>query len=430
MEPGDADWSNLSLDDRVDSVLSAFEKQDESSLGSVDNRSDQVYDSNNQADDDFASTLGMYDGYDSYNDSDISTDNEDIDENALDGELFDNDEGISKYRFLNNKDGMAICECCGSVGIKHAFYSKSKRFCSLSCSRSYATHQREGKPVTTKPISTGKRGKLGSKKFSQKIQPNVLKASLRGETGRVFDWGPYLLSSQANAVSVSCFKHVPMHDCWDQMVEGVLVEVPNTDLDVGKDVKVYWITTVLKICGYKILLRYEGFGSDSSKDFWSNLLTEDVHNVGWCATYGRILAPPKSIKDKYSDWKEFLIKRLTGTRTIPPNFHAKMTEWLDGHKLKLGMQLEVVNKMCVSAMRVAVIKEVIGGRLRLNYLDSKDEVDEFWCHMTSPLIHPVGWSQTVNHKLHASPEYISSCLSKIAMHKYGPLDATPDMFPK
>lgn len=61
-----------------------------------------------QGEDDFASTLGMYDGYDSYNDSDLSTDNEDVDENALDGELFDNDEGISKYRFLNSKDGMGM----------------------------------------------------------------------------------------------------------------------------------------------------------------------------------------------------------------------------------------------------------------------------------------------------------------------------------
>ena len=35
------------------------------------------------------------------------------------------------------------------------------------------------------------------------------------------------------------------------------------------------------------------------------------------------------------------------------------------------MRLEVVDKMCVSAMRVAVIKEVIGGRLRLVYQDSE-----------------------------------------------------------
>lgn len=45
-----------------------------------------------------------------------------------------------------------------------------------------------------------------------------------------------------------------MHDCWEQMIEGVLVEVPNTDLDIGRDMKVYWIATVLKICG-KIIVK-------------------------------------------------------------------------------------------------------------------------------------------------------------------------------
>lgn len=35
------------------------------------------------------------------------------------------------------------------------------------------------------------------------------------------------------------------------------------------------------------------------------------------------------------------------------------------------MHVEVVDKMCVSAMRVATVDEIIGGRLRLNYVDSK-----------------------------------------------------------
>lgn len=33
---------------------------------------------------------------------------------------------------------------------------------------------------------------------------------------------------------------------------------------------------------------------------------------------------------------------------------------------------------------------------------SQDETNEFWCHFKSPLIHPVGWSQQVGHKLTAS----------------------------
>jgi hypothetical protein len=46
--------------------------------------------------------------------------------------------------------------------------------------------------------------------------------------------------------------------------------------------------------GYKALLRYEGFGQDSSKDFWVNLCAATVHPVGWCAGRGKPLIPPKS----------------------------------------------------------------------------------------------------------------------------------------
>ena len=39
----------------------------------------------------------------------------------------------------------ASCEFCRRVGIKHAFYSKSKRFCSLACSRSFSASAKENK---------------------------------------------------------------------------------------------------------------------------------------------------------------------------------------------------------------------------------------------------------------------------------------------
>jgi hypothetical protein len=35
-----------------------------------------------------------------------------------------------------------------------------------------------------------------------------------------------------------------------------------------------------------------------------------------------------AIEDKYKDWKEFLVKRLTGARTLPSNFYNKVTDSL------------------------------------------------------------------------------------------------------
>jgi hypothetical protein len=52
--------------------------------------------------------------------------------------------------------------------------------------------------------------------------------------------------------------------------------------------------------GYKVLLRFEGFGNDSSRDFWVNLCTPDVHPVGWCATQNKPLIPPSGMWEQ--DW--------------------------------------------------------------------------------------------------------------------------------
>lgn len=80
------------------------------------------------------------------------------------------------------------------------------------------------------------------------------------------------------------------------------------------------------VLGFKAKLRFEGFVEDSSKDFWVDLCSEEVHPVGWCATQGRPLIPPRSIQHKYRDWKEFLMRRLTGARTLPTNFVSRVVE--------------------------------------------------------------------------------------------------------
>ena len=62
------------------------------------------------------------------------------------------------------------------------------------------------------------------------------------------------------------------------------------------DPQSYWVASVISLMGYKALLRYEGFGTDDSKDFWVNLAAEDVHPVGWCASKGKPLIPPRTIQ--------------------------------------------------------------------------------------------------------------------------------------
>lgn len=69
------------------------------------------------------------------------------------------------------------------------------------------------------------------------------------------------------------------------------------------------------------------------------------------------------------------------------------------------MRVEVVDPKHVSRTRVAIIESIIGGRLRLVYADQSDAlentVSDFWCHMWSPLLHPIGWSSKVGHAIKA-----------------------------
>ena len=46
------------------------------------------------------------------------------------------------------------------------------------------------------------------------------------------------------------------------------------------------------------------------------------------------------LQSKYSDWKEFLVKRLTGARTLPTNFYKVVWESVSS-VFKPGMKLEV-----------------------------------------------------------------------------------------
>jgi hypothetical protein len=240
-----------------------------------------------------------------------------------------------------------------------------------------------------------------------------------------------------------------MSAVWDHIIVGMKVEVENKDSEVNQYPGVYsmsyWIASILRISGYHVLLRYEGFGQDGSKDFWMNVTSEKVHPVGWCITKGKPLIPPKcklsryitsvnnisiiivvsAIVSKYSDWREFLVKRLTGARTLPINFYNKLWSTIRS-AFRPGMKLEVVDKMRICQVKVATIQNITGKRLYLEY----DEVDHddkgFWCHEANPLIHPCGWAKRVGHQIEANKEYYERC----ATDRLADTDCTADMFPE
>jgi len=314
--------------------------------------------------------------------------------------------------------------------------SESKSFKSDDIKRDSGTPSGSSVGSSTPTISPEPEDK-GSKEFSrqnqQKMQyliedyiPPAKKSS--HDLTHTYCWDTQLADPSFVAAPVSTFAHAPMADGWDNIMVDMKVEVENSDADPIPGVfnTAFWVATVLRISGYKVMLRYEGFGQDGTKDFWMNLCSEKVHPVGWCATKGKPLIPPKTIQAKYTDWKDFLVKRLTGARTLPTNFYKVVWESV-GSVFKKGMKLEVVDKMRISQVRVATVVDITGRRLQLAYDNLEGtESDGFWCHEESPLIHPVGWARKVGHQIAATDEYDARCL----METYLDTDSTPDMFPE
>ncbi|XP_028935751.1 MBT domain-containing protein 1 isoform X2 [Ornithorhynchus anatinus] len=333
------------------------------------------------------------------------------------------------YTYPDGKSGMATCEMCGMVGVRDAFYSKTKRFCSVSCSRSYSSNSKkasilarlQGKPPTKKAKVLQKQplvAKLAAYAQYQATLQSQAKTKAATVSVEGFSWGNYINSNSFTAAPVTCFKHAPMGTCWGDISDNIRVEVPNTDCSLPT--KVFWIAGVVKIAGYNALLRYEGFENDSSLDFWCSVCGSDIHPVGWCATSGKPLVPPRTIQHKYTNWKTFLVKRLTGAKTLPPDFSQKVTESMQ-YPFKPSMRVEVVDKTHLCRTRVAVVERVIGGRLRLVYEESEDKSDDFWCHMYSPLIHHIGWSRSIGHRF-KRPD--------ITKKQDGHFDTPPHLFAK
>uniref|UniRef100_A0A7N6FB18 FCS-type domain-containing protein n=1 Tax=Anabas testudineus TaxID=64144 RepID=A0A7N6FB18_ANATE len=349
-------------------------------------------------------SFGMFDGYDSCSEestsSSSSEDSEDEVVPSIPATLPIIKNNGQVYTYPDGKAGMATCEMCGMVGVRDAFYSKTKRFCSVSCSRSYSSNSKKASILARLQVNAPCLRPVPSNAtlftYTATLHCFLFPPVVPAES---FEWGRYICSNNTVGAPVSCFKHAPMGLCWGDVEEGIRIEVLNSDTNLST--KVYWIAEIIKLAGFKALLRYEGFDNDSSKDFWCNLCIPEVHQVGWCASNGKPLVPPKSIQHKYSNWKVFLVKRLTGAKTLPPDFNDKVHENMQ-FPFKKFMRVEVVDKNYLCRTRVALVEQIIGGRLRLVYEESQDGSDDFWCHMYSPLIHNIGWSRSIGHRFKRS----------------------------
>ncbi|XP_065498675.1 scm-like with four MBT domains protein 1 [Caloenas nicobarica] len=203
-----------------------------------------------------------------------------------------------------------------------------------------------------------------------------------------FNWDEYLEDTGATAAPHGSFKHV------DTSLQNGFAPGMKLEVAVKSDQNTYWVATIITTCGQLLLLRYDGYGEDRKADFWCDIMTADLHPIGWCEQNKKILKVPEGIKDKIPDQEEFLQRVLKGACSAPAN----LLEGLHRGKNPLdliapGSRLELQNTRDSLAAWIVNVVENVGGRLKLRYegLENSDKFDQ-WIFYLDPFLHQVGWA--------------------------------------
>nr|XP_046235655.1 scm-like with four MBT domains protein 2 isoform X2 [Scatophagus argus] len=204
-----------------------------------------------------------------------------------------------------------------------------------------------------------------------------------------FNWEEYMEETGANAAPHTTFKHVEI-SLQSSFQPGMKLEVANKSSP-----DTYWVATIITTCGQLLLLRFSGYGDDRKADFWCDVMTAELHPVGWCTLNNKTLMPPEAIKEKYSDWTEFLVRDLTGSRTAPANLlegplRGKNTVDLIVEGSVLELQ-DISDPFLYWPVRVA---QNVGGRLRLRYagLSDDQQAHDTWLFYLDVRLRPLGWA--------------------------------------
>ncbi|XP_053530101.1 scm-like with four MBT domains protein 1 isoform X2 [Ictalurus punctatus] len=228
---------------------------------------------------------------------------------------------------------------------------------------------------------------------SYKMSQDALESDAdSGQDVSEFNWDDYLEETGALSVPHHAFKHMDQ-GLQTGLTPGMKLEVPVR----GEPDGAYWVATIITTCGQLLLLRYEGYHDDRRADFWCDVMTADLHPIGWSRQQGRPMRPPEGVREKHEDWESLLEKSLSESCSAPVNL-------LEGAQrgcnpvdlLSPGLGVELVDKEDAGVVWGATIEENVGGRLRLRYAGTEGLPDTHsvtWIFYLNPLLHLPGWAK-------------------------------------
>uniref|UniRef100_A0A3Q4I109 Scm like with four mbt domains 1 n=1 Tax=Neolamprologus brichardi TaxID=32507 RepID=A0A3Q4I109_NEOBR len=205
-----------------------------------------------------------------------------------------------------------------------------------------------------------------------------------------FNWDDYLEETEAVAVPHHSFKHV------DQGLQTGLT--PGMKLEVclrSEADSPYWVANIITTCGQLLLLRYEGYQDDRRADFWCDIMTADLHPLGWSWQHDKTMRPPEGVREKHQDWEALLEKALAEECSAP----ASLLELRGRDPVELlcaGCYVELQDSVDPGLAWAAEVEENVGGRLKLRLIGTEglpDTPATLWLFYLHPRLHPPGWAK-------------------------------------
>uniref|UniRef100_A0AAX7V5C8 SAM domain-containing protein n=1 Tax=Astatotilapia calliptera TaxID=8154 RepID=A0AAX7V5C8_ASTCA len=207
-----------------------------------------------------------------------------------------------------------------------------------------------------------------------------------------FNWDDYLEETEAVAVPHHSFKHV------DQGLQTGLT--PGMKLEVcvrSEPDSPYWVANIITTCGQLLLLRYEGYQDDRRADFWCDIMTADLHPLGWSRQHDKTMRPPEGVREKHQDWEALLEKALAEECSAPASLLELPQRGRDPVELLCaGCYVELQDSVDPGLAWAAEVEENVGGRLKLRLIGTEglpDTPATLWLFYLHPRLHPPGWAK-------------------------------------
>uniref|UniRef100_A0A3B4VH13 Scm like with four mbt domains 1 n=1 Tax=Seriola dumerili TaxID=41447 RepID=A0A3B4VH13_SERDU len=207
-----------------------------------------------------------------------------------------------------------------------------------------------------------------------------------------FNWDDYLEETGTVSVPHHAFKHV------DQGLQTGLTPGMKLEVCVRSEAdSPYWVANIITTCGQLLLLRYEGYQDDRRADFWCDIMTADLHPLGWSRQQGKTMRAPEGVREKHQDWEALLEKALAEECSVPANLLELPQRGRDPVELLCaGCYVELQDSADSELAWAAEVEENVGGRLKLRLVGTEglpDTPATVWLFYLHPRLHPPGWAK-------------------------------------